>query len=63
MLSSFHDETYQHVLELGIVLGKNHPVLNNQQFITESVEKVKGIRVEAVHKEVSTLIHLSYFFN
>ena len=48
MLSNFQNDTHSHILELGIVLSKNHPVLSNEQFINDTLDKVKGMRVESI---------------
>ena len=56
-LSHFSSERTVHILQFGIVLSKNHPVLKDPEVLHELREKTKGAQIEVNQARVS----LSYF--
>jgi len=44
MLSNFDNETHSHIIELGIVLSANHPVINDVKYLRDANEELQGMK-------------------
>lgn len=59
-ISRFCTKSNQHILKMGIMLSKNHPVLQDSKTLKELREKTKATKIEVVANKVSCHYFLTH---